>query len=101
MVLDSDDSEYVSYFYASVTMPPVEDLIPISTTKPQGITCFLSEESMSEPRIWFIMNGLWPIRGITYGAFLMGFGLTFESMNPILQMPLMNSLKSIVGLNPM
>ena len=56
--LDSDGLEYGSYFYASVAMPPVEDLLPLDSHRPQRPSYFLNEESMSEPRIWLTMNGL-------------------------------------------
>ena len=49
--LDSDDSEYGSYFYASNSMPPVQDLTPGASGHNLNVSHFLSEESMSEPRI--------------------------------------------------
>ena len=49
--LDSDDSEYGSYFYASNSMPPVQDMTPAASGQNLNVTHFLSEESMSEPRI--------------------------------------------------
>ena len=47
--LDSDDSEYGSYFYASIDMLAVERLVPHEATGAVRNSCFLDEESMSEP----------------------------------------------------
>ena len=60
-VLDSDDSEYGSYVHAGIAMPPVQDLVPTASHRPPRVTCFLREESMSEPRIllyheWLLSN---------------------------------------------
>ena len=51
--LHSDDSEYGSYFYASNSMPPVENLTPgaFGSGMNLNVSHFLSEESMSEPRV--------------------------------------------------
>ena len=49
--LDSDDSEYGSFFYASNSMPPVQDLPPGASNYTLNVSHFLNEESMSEPRI--------------------------------------------------
>ena len=51
--LDSDDSEYGSYLYASSSMPPVENLTPGASSSGMNLNVshFLNEESMSEPRI--------------------------------------------------
>ena len=51
--LASDDSEYGSYFYASNSMPPVENLTPGASSSGMNLNVshFLNEESMSEPRI--------------------------------------------------
>ena len=50
--LDSDDSDYGSYFYASNSMPPVENLTPGASSSGMNLNVshFLNEESMSEPR---------------------------------------------------
>ena len=98
--LDSDDSEYGSYFYASIAMPPFQDLIPISSHRPHGVTCFFSEESISEPTIllyheWLLSNQWHYIWGISDRVWLFS-----QSMSPI-QTPFMSSLRFTVGLNPL
>ena len=67
--LDSDDSEYGSCFYASIAMPSVQDLVPTSSSSSSRVTYYLSEESMSEPRIllyheWLLANEWHYIFGI-------------------------------------
>ena len=80
-------------------MPPVENLTPGAYTPGMNLNVshFLSEESMSEPRI--LIYHEWLMNGIIATASLIGFGVFFKIMNPI-PMPFMSFQKSIVDLNP-
>ena len=101
--LDSDDSEYGSYFYASNSMPPVENLTPGASSSGMNLNVshFLNEESMSEPRIliyheWLLAHEWHHCHCISDRA----FGVFYRIMNRI-QMLFMSFQKSIVDLNPL
>ena len=55
--LDSNDSEYGSYFYASIATPPVEDLILYPLIDPKGLLASLVRNQCLNRGFCFIVNG--------------------------------------------
>ena len=95
----SDDSEYGSYFYASIDMPSVEGLIPPASTRTLRTCCFLHEESMSEPRImvyheWLLANQCHHVHCISDRV---GVSSKNQRYTPT---PFMSFQRFIVGENP-